>query len=346
MRHLRYHERSVFPTLKTLLERGALVAAANWEVVIIQAVTDSLFKILVAAPMVGGIVLVTLVVGADPGALVVLGWRELLPTLVAALQSRPIVLASFLAAVGVVVVGGALVVFLVKAGSVATLVRAEREAGPIEQPPLRFEAMAGAAVFTIERFVASARTLFPRYARLGLALLAVYLASGILFVAALVTGPAAGGWTGTALATALLGVWITAVNLVYLLVQIVVATDDCGVAAALRRVATLLRQAHWQVAGVFLIVLAMLVLATGASVLATALLGLIAFVPFVGLAVLPLQLAAWLVRGLVFEYLHLTSVAAYGRVYRRHATEAPDGRPAGIDLHAPVLHHAGSTPDR
>ena len=31
-------------TLKSTLKRGALVAAANWPVVIIQAVADSLFK--------------------------------------------------------------------------------------------------------------------------------------------------------------------------------------------------------------------------------------------------------------------------------------------------------------
>ena len=46
-------------------------------------------------------------------------------------------------------------------------------------------------------------------------------------------------------------------------------------------------------------------MATAASILATAGLGLIAFVPLVGLAVLPLQLAAWLMRGFVFEYLAL-----------------------------------------
>ena len=45
---------------------------------------------------------------------------------------------------------------------------------------------------------------------------------------------------------------------------------------------------------VFGVVLIVVVIATAASILATAGLGLIAFVPLVGLAVLPLQLAAWL----------------------------------------------------
>ena len=56
------------------------------------------------------------------------------------------------------------------------------------------------------------------------------------------------------------------------------------------------------VAAVFGVVFGLVVLATAASILATAALGLIAFVPFIGLAVLPLQLIAWLVRGLVFQY--------------------------------------------
>jgi hypothetical protein len=43
---------------------------------------------------------------------------------------------------------------------------------------------------------------------------------------------------------------------------------------------------------------------------------LIAFVPLIGLAALPLQLIAWLVRGMVFQYIGLTSLVAYLRVYR------------------------------
>ena len=50
--------------------------------------------------------------------------------------------------------------------------------------------------------------------------------------------------------------------------------------------------------------------------LATAALGLIAFVPFVGLAALPLQVGAWLVRGLLFQFLGLTALVAYLRLYR------------------------------
>ena len=60
-------------------------------------------------------------------------------------------------------------------------------------------------------------------------------------------------------------------------------------------------------------------LGTAASLLATAALGLIAFVPFVGLAALPLQVGAWLVRGFVFQFLGLTALVAYVRLYRAAA---------------------------
>ena len=62
--------------------------------------------------------------------------------------------------------------------------------------------------------------------------------------------------------------------------------------------------------------LGLVILTTAASILATAALGLIAFVPLVGLAALPLQLLAWLVRGIVFQFIALTAVVAYLGVYR------------------------------
>ena len=77
-----------------------------------------------------------------------------------------------------VVVGGSLFIFLVKAGAVAVLVRGEREAGAIEQPPLHFDMIARASKFSAELYIDSARSLFPRYARLGFMLMAVYLVSG------------------------------------------------------------------------------------------------------------------------------------------------------------------------
>ena len=75
-------------------------------------------------------------------------------------------------------------------------------------------------------------------------------------------------------------------------------------------------------AGVFLVVVALVVAATLASALAWSGVGLIAFVPLVGLAVFPLQLAALLVRGLAFEYLGLTALGAYLTLYQTYALTA------------------------
>jgi hypothetical protein len=317
----------VFPALKAVLKRGALVAAANWPVVLIQAVADSLFKLLIMAPLVGGVVLVTLIVGADPGALVSLGWRELVPAIVAALQSRPAVLLSFLAALAVVLVGGSLFVFLIKAGTVSVLVRGERDAGAVERPPLRLGTLASASRFSVELFVESARRLFPSYARLGLLLLATYLVSGAAYVAVVFSTPAGRGWTSAALVTVTFAAWITFVNFLYLLMQIVMAATGARVSTAAGRLAGFLRQQYRMVAAVFGVVLVLVVFATGASILATALLGTIGFVPFLGLTVLPLQILAWLLRSLVFQYIGLASIGAYLRLYRAYTDASTAAQP-------------------
>src|SRR5688572_33263200 len=120
-------------------------------------------------PLIGGVFLVALVLGAEPVALMSLGWRDLIATIVASLASRPLVLTAFLAALGVVMVGGSLFVFLVKAGTVTVLVKGDRAAGPIERPPLHFSTVMTASAFSRETFQDGARALLPRYARPGLA---------------------------------------------------------------------------------------------------------------------------------------------------------------------------------
>ena len=122
-------------------------------------------------------------------------------------------------------------------------------------------------------------------------------------------------------------VWITLVNFGYLLMQIVIAGDDCSVRDAATLVGRMLRTRFRLVASIFLATLGLVVLTTAASILATAALGLIAFVPLVGLAALPLQLIAWLMRGVVFQYIGLTALVAHARVYRslREPATAPAG---------------------
>lgn len=304
-------------SLKTSFKRGALVTAANWHVVVVQFVADALFKTLLAVPIVGGVFLVVLLVGGDPSDLLDLPVRDMIPAMATVLLAQPVALAAFLFAVAIVLLGGSLLMFWVKGGTVTVLVAAEHGAGAIEHPPLRLPAFRRATQFSLERFMAGAQGLFWRYVVLGAWLLATYAVSTIVSLI-LIFGPApqAGGWGVAAVTSVGLVVWITIVNCVYLLFQIVVAADDCSVRDAVGRVGRLFRLQLRTVAMIFGATLVLVVLAMAASILATAALGLIAFVPFVGLAALPLQIIAWLVRGVVFEYIGLTALVAYLRVYR------------------------------
>jgi hypothetical protein len=56
-------------------------------------------------------------------------------------------------------------------------------------------------------------------------------------------------------------------------------------------------------------------------------------VPLVGLAVIPMQVTAWLIRGFVFQYLALTALGAYLTQYR-HYRRGPSAVPVR-DLEVP-----------
>jgi hypothetical protein len=141
-------------------------------------------------------------------------------------------------------------------------------------------------------------------------------------------------WTvAVAAASSVLIVWITIVNFLYLLTQIIMAVENVGVRAGLWRVLRFVRGSTREIAGIFGVLLVLVLLATIASILATTGLSLIGFVPVVALAVMPLQIAAWLVRGFVFQYLALTALGAYLTQYRHFLFGAalaavPDKRPA------------------
>jgi len=312
------------PGLKAALKRGALIAAANWPLVVVQFVAESSLKLMLAVPIVGGAFLVALLLDTSLTELLRGDAREIVTAIITALMQSPLALAAFVAAGLIVLVGGSILTWVVKAGTIALLAEAEQIAGPVERPPLRFELLRGAAVVAIEPFIAGSRRLWRRYVRIGLGLLIVYAITAAVYLAFVLGGYALAGnsavllgWTAlAAVASSVLIVWITLVNFFYLITQMVVAIEDVsvreGVGLALAFVWGHLRE----VAAVFGVVLVMVVVATAASILATAGLGLIAFVPLVGLAVLPLQMAAWLLRGMVFEYLGLAALGAYLSHYR------------------------------
>ena len=192
------------------------------------------------------------------------------------------------------------------------------------RPRRRLAALRRANITNIEPFLEGCRKFWRRYVKLGFCLLIVYAATGAVCLAFVVGGYGLHGnvavllgWTFAAVpALGALVVWITLVNFLYLLTQMAIAVEDVGVRDGMRRVAQFIRASLREVAGIFGVVLLLVAITTLASVLATAGLGLIAVIPFVGLAMVPLQLGAWLLRGVVFEYLALTALGAYLTQYR------------------------------
>src|SRR5918999_2109840 len=176
------------PGLKTILKRGALVTAANWPVVLVQFVAEALFKLLLGVPVAGGILLVVFVVGHDLDDLLRGDVRDMVAAVFGALASRPTALAGFVASMAIVLLGGSVLMFITKAGTVATLVDAERQAGPIERPPLRWPQFQQAWQFNPDRYLAACRHFWRRYVRLGLLLLFVYGLSAGLYLTAVVAG--------------------------------------------------------------------------------------------------------------------------------------------------------------
>lgn len=336
----------VFGTVKLALKRGALVTAANWPIVLVQFAADTLLKALLAVPIVGGAIQVVLLAGGEPADLLGLDAGRMLSALVGVLRAQPLALASFLIAIGLVMASGSVLMFAVKAGSVSVLVAADRRAGPIEHPPLRWDAIGQAAAWSIETFVAGVRQLFGRYLQLGIVLAAIYVLLAGAYAGVVLRSPGSStlDWSLVTLVASLALVLIfTAVNFLYVLTQVAIAAEDCSVARAALRVVRLLGRRGVEAVGVLASVFVLMLLSTTAAILATAAFGLIAFVPFVGLAALPLQICAWLVRGLVLEYVALTGVGAYLRLHALAASEAP-ARATGHGVTAAGRHgpHAAS----
>lgn len=314
--------------LKAALKRGAILAAANWPLVVVQFIAEATLKLLLAVPVMGGLFLVVLLLGADVEEVLAGGPRDIVASVFEALRANPVAFAAFAFAFLLVLLGGSALTFIVKGGTMSLLVEAEATTGPIEKPPLRLDAVRRASRVHIEPFLDGCRRLWRRYLRLGGCLLIAYAITAAGYLAFIVAGYALasnrpvllGLWTViAALASGALVVWITLINLVYLLTQMIVAVEDVSVRTAAGLVLRFMRASLREIAAIFGVVLLLVTLATIASVLATAGLGLIAFVPLLGLAVVPLQVAAWLIRGFVFQYLALTALVGYLAQYRLYA---------------------------
>jgi hypothetical protein len=314
------------PGLKMTLKRGALLAAANWPLVVVQFIAESMLKLLLGVPVVGGIFLVVLLLDADVEEVLGGDVRDIVAAVFGALRAHPAALTFYAIALLLVLVGGSVLTFIVKGGTVAVLADADANAGALERPPLRWQTLRRASRTGIDPFLNGCRRLWRRYVRLGLCLLFVYAVTAAVYLGLLVGGYTLADnigvllwWTITLVATSsVLIVWIVVVNFFYLLTQLVMAVEDVGVRTALRRVFRFVKASLRELAGIFGVVLLIVVLALIASVLAAGGLSLIGFVPVVGLAVMPLQVAAWFLRGFVFQYLALGAIGAYLTQYRHY----------------------------
>ena len=324
-----------------------MLAAANWPVVAIQFAAQTTFQVVLAVPILGAAILVAVLLGGDLANLLQGSLREIFTTITNALMSEPFALVAFITAFTIALFGGSVLTFLVKGGTVAIMQLANEQAEDIEHRPTTLTTVATAAAFSISRYLEGCGRLFHPYLRLGLALMLVYAMTGAAYLAFIIYGyQAAGdgilfvGWTMlAAMSTIGLFLWITAVNLVYLLLQIAMAAGHPTLSEATRQIVRFTRAEFRELSAIFLVVLGMVVAAWLASALAWSGVGLIAFVPLVGLAVFPLQIAALILRGLVFEYIGVTAIGAYVSLYQRfEAAEA--ARSAAAPLDAATLRHA------
>ena len=311
--------------LKHVFKRGALLAAANWQVVAVQFIAETVYQSLLAVPIIGAAILVAVLLGADLAELLQGSLRDMFTTIAHALLEQPIALSAFATAFLLVLLGGSALTFVVKGGTVDVLIAANQDAGPIEREPLTYDLLSSASRFTLPRFTGGCGRLYRPYLVLGVLLMVVYglsLAGYVAFVfygyRAAGGGILALGWTLiAALATAVLITWFTIVNLMYLLVQIAIAVESIGIVDGFRAALRFVRAEFRELAAVFVVVVALVVVAWLVSWLAWSGVALIAFVPLIGLAVVPLQLVALVLRGLLFEYLGLTALGTYLTLYTR-----------------------------
>jgi hypothetical protein len=318
-------------SLRAALTRGALVVLANWPVILIEFAIESLYKLTLVVPVVGGALMVAVLAGGSVRAIFEDGVRVAAGLILSALTGAPAAFVSFVIALILVGAGGSLLMFLVKGGTLAAIVTGERQAGPLEQNPMGFQTLTQAASYNINGLVAGIRQFGRRMMGLSAALSVAYLAIGGAYIVALIVAfrmgerPAlSSAWPLMAAAATAAGIVALAiVNVIFDLMRVIVVCDDCSLGAAASRLGAFLLVDTRQVVGIFAVVTCLFALTLAASLLVAAGLTLVAWVPVVGLIVVPLQAAAWLIRGLIFQFMSLTALAAYQAQYHRLSDSVP-----------------------
>jgi hypothetical protein len=321
--------------LRAALTRGALLTVANWPIVLIEFAAETLYKMAVGVPVIGGAVMVAVVLGADLGDLLSDGVRSTADVILGSLVGAPAALYAFVGAVGVVAAGGAILMFTIKAGTLALLADADRKAGEIQKYPNRGDVIRRGAAYSLASLLARTRHFARRALILTVGLSVVYGVIAIIYITTMTVGfgvAAEGIWAPIWPLLVIAGtitsvIAVAGVNLAFDLLRLVMITADCGVRAAVQRLRLFLIEDARHVIGIFAVVTAVQMLAATLALMLTAGLTTVAFLPLAGLIFLPLQLAAWLVRGLIFQALSLTALSAYQTQYRRFDEPAHDAAP-------------------
>jgi hypothetical protein len=309
--------------LRAALTRGVLLVAANWPIVVVDFGIESLYKLAVSVPVFGGALMAGALAHGDLRNVVADGVGPTANLVLGALAESPIALSAFLGALAIAAIAGAVLMFVVKTGTLAVLVAADREVGDVQAEPFDTETLKGASRFRLDAVVAAARHFATRAVALALGLGAIDLLVGLGYVAIVVPRAWAPGaaWPVLVLAaTSAAVVSIEAASLAYDLLRVIVVTDDCRVREAVTRLRRFVIEDARQVLGIFGVMAAVVLLAGAASLLATAGLAPVAYMPIVGLTIVPLQAALWLFRGLLFQGLSLASLSAYQTQYRRFSS--------------------------
>jgi hypothetical protein len=310
--------------LRAALRRGFVLVLANWQIVLIDLAISAFAQAALIVPVTGGVLMVASLVGNDVGAHFADGLLPAAEAVLDSLATSPAALAAFLTATAIVAVGSDVVVLIVKGGTLSILVAADEITGELGRRVIGETELAAARVFSAERLVAGARAFSNPMIKLAIVRAGGYVLVGLsylLLVASAVTAgpeewPAA--WSAVLLAATSAGiVAVSSINLVSDLLRVAIVTDGCGLVEAAKRVWRFVIIDARQVIGIVSVIAGIEIIASSVALLAAAGLTPVAYLPVVSLAVLPLQMAFWIVRGVVFELASLSSVAACQTQYRR-----------------------------
>lgn len=324
--------------LRAALKQGALVTIANWPAVLVEFGLWALYELALGVPVLGGAFMVAVLLGFDVTGLLGQGVRETADLIIGSLTAAPVALAAFLVALGIVAAGGLILIFVVKAGTLAVLVASEHAAPDLHRLPVHVALVRRASRWSLAAVYGGVQRYGRRAASLAAWLCLAYLAIGGVTIGAITAGfqlAANSAWASAwpllvMLATSAGVLGVSLANLLFDLARVIVVTDDCSAADALRRVRRFVVADARQVIGIFSVTSAALAVAAVVWLVATANVAFIGFVPVVGLLVAPLQAAVWIVRGVLFQAVGLSTLSAYQTQYRRFREPGAAPSPAAF----------------